>query len=197
MEIPKRKPRADALKNRERLIEAAKEVLGKGGPDASLEAVARRAGVGIGTLYRHFPEREALFQAVFGRELEQLADMAERLDGAGDEVEALRGWLHANVALVETKRGMLGALSIVLTEEAKQSFARQSSRITDALNRLLARGVAEGRVRDGVSAEDVMQTMYALCYARAPGESWRKDVLRLLDIFIDGLRDHRTPAAEP
>ncbi|ETX14408.1 transcriptional regulator [Roseivivax halodurans JCM 10272] len=188
VETPKRKPRADALRNRENLIEAAKEVLGKGGPDASLEAVARRAGVGIGTLYRHFPDREALFHAVFGRELTQLADMADRLDGGSDEVEALRVWLHANVALVETKRGMLGALSIVLTEESKQSFAEQSSRIADALNRLLASGVAEGRVREGVSAEDVMQTMYALCYARSPGESWRRDVLRLLDIFLDGLR---------
>ena len=176
--------------NRERLIEAAKEVLGAGGPDASLEAVARRAGVGIGTLYRHFPEREALFHAVFGRELAQLAEMAERLDGkGGDEIEALRGWLHANVALVETKRGMLGALSIVMTEEAKQSYADQSARITGALNALLARGVAAGRVREGIGAEDVMQTMYALCYARAPGESWRRDVLRLLDIFIDGLRE--------
>ncbi|SER99779.1 DNA-binding transcriptional regulator, AcrR family [Tranquillimonas rosea] len=193
METRKRKTRSDALKNRERLIEAAKDVLGSGGPDASLEAVARRAGVGIGTLYRHFPDREALFHAVFSRELEQLADMAEALDDRDDPVETLRGWLHANVALVETKRGMLGALSVVMTEESKQAYAELSNRINAALNRLLSRGVQRGQVRDGVSAEDVLQTMYALCYARPPGQAWRSNVLRLLDIFVDGLRCDREP----
>lgn len=78
-EIRKRKPRADAQKNRELLLEAAKDVLGRGGPNASLEAVARRAGVGIGTLYRHFPTREELFMAVFSRELDQLIVTAEDL----------------------------------------------------------------------------------------------------------------------
>src|SRR6266436_971940 len=74
---PSRKPRADALRNRERVLEAARAVFSAGGPDASLEAVARRAGVGIGTLYRHFPTREALFEAVYRREVQQLGDLAE------------------------------------------------------------------------------------------------------------------------
>src|SRR5690242_8001374 len=77
-----RKPRSDALRNRERLIEAAKEVLGQGGPDASLEAVARRAEVGIGTLYRHFPTRQALFKAVYRHEVEQLIRLAGKLEDA-------------------------------------------------------------------------------------------------------------------
>jgi AcrR family transcriptional regulator len=72
-----RKPRVDALRNRDRLLKAAKTVLSAGGPDASLEAVARAAGVGIGTLYRHFPTREALFEAVYRHEVQQLADLAE------------------------------------------------------------------------------------------------------------------------
>jgi AcrR family transcriptional regulator len=88
-----RRPRADALRNREHLLAAAKAVFSVGGPEASLEAVARRAGVGIGTLYRHFPTRKAL-EAVYRRDVEQLADLAEQLKVGEDPVEALRRWLR-------------------------------------------------------------------------------------------------------
>src|SRR6266446_8386133 len=91
-----RKPRADAVRNRERVLEAAKAVFSAGGPDASLEAVARRAGVGIGTLYRHFPTREALFEAVYRREVRQLVELAEELRNAPAPVDALRRWLRSN-----------------------------------------------------------------------------------------------------
>jgi AcrR family transcriptional regulator len=80
LETRTRKPRADAVRNRERVLEAAKAVFSAGGPEASLEAVAKKAGVGIGTLYRHFPTREALFEAVYRREVQQLADLAEQLN---------------------------------------------------------------------------------------------------------------------
>src|ERR1700749_563972 len=99
---PARKPRADAVRNRERVLEAAKAVFSAGGPDASLEAVARRAGVGIGTLYRHFPSREELFEAVYRREVEQLGDFVEELKGEPDPVDALRRWLHSTVEFVAT-----------------------------------------------------------------------------------------------
>src|ERR1700723_3559624 len=92
-----RKPRADAVRNRERVLEAAKAVFSAGGAEASLEAVARAAGVGIGTLYRHFPTREALFEAVYRREVEQLADLAEELKQQAQPVEALRQWMRAIV----------------------------------------------------------------------------------------------------
>src|SRR5215813_7065630 len=92
-----RKPRADAVRNRERVLEAAKAVFSAGGPEGSLEAVARHAGVGIGTLYRHFPTREALYEAVYRREVDQLGDLADQLTDEADPVEALRHWLHANV----------------------------------------------------------------------------------------------------
>src|SRR6476646_5532245 len=85
-----RRPRADAVRNRERVLEAAKAVFSAGGSDASLDAVARRAGVGIGTLYRHFPTREALFEAVYRREVEHLADLAEQLKAEVAPAEALR-----------------------------------------------------------------------------------------------------------
>src|SRR6266480_1796588 len=92
-----RKPRTDAIRNRERVLEAAKAVFSAGGADASLEAVAKRAGVGIGTLYRHFPTRVALFEAVYRREVEQLGELAEQLKTQGDPVDALRRWLRSNV----------------------------------------------------------------------------------------------------
>src|SRR5467141_4396327 len=91
---PVRRPRADAVRNRERVLEAAKAVSSAGGPHASLEAVARRAGVGIGTLYRHFPTREALYEAVYRREVEQLGELAEQLRNDPKPVEAQRRWLR-------------------------------------------------------------------------------------------------------
>ena len=98
-----RKPRADAVRNRERVLEAAKIVFNAGGPEASLEAVAKRAGVGIGTLYRHFPTREDLFEAVYRREVEQLSELAEQLKNAKDPVDALRRWLRSHVEFVDRK----------------------------------------------------------------------------------------------
>src|SRR6266704_176397 len=109
-----RKPRVDAVRNRERVLEAAKAVFSAGGPDASLEAVAKRAGVGIGTLYRHFPTREALFEAVYRREVEQLSELAEQLKSASAPVDALRRWLRANVELVATKKGMIASLALAV-----------------------------------------------------------------------------------
>src|ERR1700761_7231055 len=107
-----RKPRADSVLNRERLLEAATEIFAAGGPQASLEAVARRAEVGIGTLYRHFPTRESLFDAVYRREIDQLGDLADRLASEPDPVAALRAWLHAQVHLIAAKRGMIEALQL-------------------------------------------------------------------------------------
>src|SRR5438477_4707592 len=109
-----RRPRADAVRNRERVLQAAKAVFSVGGPDASLEAVARRAGVGIGTLYRHFPTREALYEAVYRHEVEQLSELAEQLKAAPSPVDALRRWLRSNVEFVATKKGMSAALVLAV-----------------------------------------------------------------------------------
>src|SRR6202451_1395162 len=107
-----RKPRADAIRNRERVLEAAKAVFSAGGSEASLEAVARHAGVGIGTLYRHFPTREALYEAVYRREVLQLVELAEQLKTQATPVEALRRWMRSNVEFVATKKGMSAALAL-------------------------------------------------------------------------------------
>lgn len=187
MNIDQRKPRSDGLRNRERLIEAAKQVLGQGGPGASLEAVARQAGVGIGTLYRHFPTREALFQAVYRHEVDALIQRAADLQARADGAEALRDWLQEGVALVATKRGLLGALSVVPTEDSKAMYTELSARLTQAVDGLLQHARATDSLRDDIAAADLLQTMYALCYARPPEAGWQAQVKRLLDIFLDGL----------
>ena len=138
-----RKPRSDALRNRERLLDAAKAVFSAGGAEASLEAVARHADVGIGTLYRHFPTREALYEAVYRREVEQLGELAERLKGEASPVEALRRWLHSTVAFVATKKGMMAALAIVYNADSELT-AYSSARLTASIGALL---VARGRGR--------------------------------------------------
>jgi AcrR family transcriptional regulator len=182
----KRRPRADSVRNRERVLEAAKAVFSAGGPDASLEAVARHAGVGIGTLYRHFPTREALFEAVYRHEVEQLAELAETLKAEAEPVEALRRWLSANVEFVATKKGMSAALALA-ANSASELFAYSSDRLTKAVGGLLDRAIAAGEVRADVSPGDLLRALVGMCYTHdQPG--WQASVLRLLDIFVDGLR---------
>jgi|SRR5882724_1490861 len=129
---PVRKPRADAIRNRERVLEAAKAVFSAGGPEASLEAVARCAGVGIGTLYRHFPTREALFEAVYRREVQQLSELAEQLKSEADPVDALRRWLRSNVEFVATKKGMSAALALAV-QSSSELTAFSFDRLTKAV----------------------------------------------------------------
>ena len=188
-----RTQRADAVRNRERLLEAAKPVFSAGGPDASLEAVARRAGVGIGTLYRHFPTREALFEAVYRHEVEQLADLADQLKV--DDVaptEALRRWLRSNVEFVATKKGMSAALA--LAAYPSELTAYSFDRLTKAVGALLDRAVAAGEIRSDVSPEDLLRALVGMCYMHdQPG--WQASVLRLVDVFVDGLGRRPTRGA--
>src|SRR5437588_12658827 len=158
-----RRPRADAVRNRERLLEAANAVFSAGGPDASLEAVARRAGAGIGTLYRHFPTREALFEAVYRREVEQLADLAEQLKSEAAPVDALRRWLRSNVELVATKKGMLAALALAV-HGSSELYAENFKRLTKAVGALLDRAVAAGEIRADISPEDLLRALIGMCY---------------------------------
>jgi AcrR family transcriptional regulator len=186
-----RKPRADAVRNRERVLEAAKAVFSTGGADASLEAVARRAGVGIGTLYRHFPTREALYEAVYRREVEQLGELAEQLKNAADPVDALRRWLRSNVEFVATKKGMSAALALA-AHGSPELHSYTFERLTKAVGALLDRAVAAGEIRADASPEDLLRALVGLCYMHdRPG--WQSTVLRLLDVFVDGLRVRGAP----
>jgi AcrR family transcriptional regulator len=181
-----RKPRADALRNRERVLDAAKIVFNAGGPDASLEAVAKRAGVGIGTLYRHFPTRESLFEAVYRREVQQLGDLAEQLKSDAAPVDALRRWLRSTVELVATKKGMMAALALV-AHSPSELYAFSFDRLTKAVGALLDHAVAAGEIRADISPEDMLRALIGMCYMHdQPG--WQHSVMRLVDVFVDGLR---------
>ena len=180
-----RKPRADSLRNRERLLAAAAEVFRASAAEASLEAVARRAGVGIGTLYRHFPTREALFEAVYRREVEQLAELAETLAATEEPVGALRQWLRADIQVVATKRGMLTALALAI-DSSSEIYAFSFAHLTRAVGLLLRRAVEAGAIRDDVTPEDLLHALVGMCImGREPG--WETGVTRLVNIFVDGL----------
>jgi AcrR family transcriptional regulator len=182
----RRKPRADSIRNREILLEAATQIFSAGGPQASLEAVARQAGVGIGTLYRHFPTREALFEAVYRHEVDHLGELAELLARESDPVEALRKWLHANVRLVATKKGMVEALQLV-AHGSSELKAYSFERMSNAIGLLLDRGVAAGEIRSDISPEDLLRTLVGIFYSQGTAD-WQPAALRLVDVFVDGLR---------
>jgi AcrR family transcriptional regulator len=184
-----RRPRADAVRNRERVLAAAKAVFSGGGRDASLEAVARDAGVGIGTLYRHFPTREALFEAVYRREVETLSELAEQLAGEAAPVEALRRWLRSNVEFAATKKGMSAALTLAAHGSSELS-AYTFDRLSKAVGALLDRAVAAGEIRADISPEDLLRTLAGMYYMHdQPG--WQTSVVRMIDVVVDGLRLHK------
>jgi len=170
-----RKPRTDAIRNRERVLEAAKAVFSAGGADASLEAVARKAGVGIGTLYRHFPTREALFEAVSRHEVDELAALAEQLAEAAP-VEALRRWLHSNVEFIATKKGMATAMALA-GQGTPELRAYSFNHLTTAIRALLARAVAAGEILIALSAEDVLRALGAAQVTVAPTVATAKQAI--------------------
>lgn len=187
-----RKPRADSLRNREKLLAAAHDVFSAGGPDASLEKVARTAGVGIGTLYRHFPTREAMFQAVYKHEVDQLVELATRLAGEKPPFEALRQWLHAQIGMVATKKGMVAALTPA-AGSSDALYADSSARMLAAIGTLMAAAIEAGEIRDDLAPEDVMRALLGMCYTRQQA-GWQDKVIRLMDVFLDGLRLRRDEA---
>ena len=182
-----RRPRADAVRNRERVLAAAKAVFSKGGADASLEAVAKRAGVGIGTLYRHFPTREALFEAVYRHEVQQLLELAEQLKDETSPVEALRRWLHSDIEFSRHQERHGPPHWRLRYTAPRNSTPDSLERLAKAAGVLLDRAVAAGEIRSDISPKDLLRALVGMCYMHdQPG--WQASVLRLVDIFVDGLR---------
>jgi AcrR family transcriptional regulator len=174
--------RADARRNRDKLLAAATTAFAEAGTDASLEAVAKRAGVGIGTLYRHFPTREALIEAAYRNELERLTGSAPDLVAELEPDAALAEWMDRFVAYAAAKRGMKSALAAVGASHS-DVFAGARRQLLDAIAPLLAAGVEAGTLRSDVDAEDVL---------RAMGAVWLVDdaeqARTLLRLLMDGLR---------
>jgi AcrR family transcriptional regulator len=184
----RRKPRADSQRNHERLIEAAKAAFAETDAQASLEEIARRAGVGIGTLYRHFPTRDAIVEAVYRREVEQLAASAQRLLDETAPGEALRQWMRLFVDYIATKKVMAAALGSMVGGVA-ELFAASGARIIGAVSLLVERAAAAGDIRPDVDPSDILRALVGFTYGNT-GPGWRASALRLIDILMDGLAPH-------
>jgi len=186
---PQRKPRADALRNRERLLAAAKAAFAEVGPDVSLEEIARRAEVGIGTLYRHFSTRDAMVEAVYRREVQQLAEAAPRLLGALPPLEALRAWMLLFVDYIATKRVIAPALT-ARSGGASEVFAATGTAINGALALIVERARAEGAIRPDIGPRDLLRGLVGAGYANTDPD-WEESARRLIDVLVDGLRAER------
>ena len=181
-----RKPRADGERNRERLMEAAKAGFAETGPDVSLEEVARRAGVGIGTLYRHFPTRDALIAAVYRRELGSFAEAGDRLSATLSPGEALHAWMRLFVDYIATKKVIAAAVA-TMVGGATELYASSGTRITDSMSAMVERAAASGDIRPDVDPGDLLRALVGFTYGNSSPE-WEASARRLIDILMDGLR---------
>ncbi|MFC4913534.1 TetR/AcrR family transcriptional regulator [Actinomadura gamaensis] len=185
--MPERPMRADARRNYERLLAAARDVVAEQGTDASLEEVARRAGVGIGTLYRHFPTREALLEALLHDRFNGLRAHAEELLGADDPFEALVGWMRRLGAGALTYRGLAQTMMAALQDESSDLYASCHD-MRAAGDALLVRAREAGVVRPEVRSADMLYlaAMLASVTEHSPEDTELRD--RLFSYMVDGLR---------
>jgi AcrR family transcriptional regulator len=184
--------RADAVRNRELLITAAAAAFAARGAEVPLEDIARDAGVGIGTLYRHFPTRDSLVEAVYRHEVDVLVVSADQLLDTLPPAQALEEWMQLFVRHVATKRGMLSVLKPMLHSDAA-FFAETKGRATTAASKLLEAGVAAGTVRADVTGADLLRAVGGICMSTDQERSEASD--RLVGLLFDGLR-HGAAASE-
>ncbi len=183
---PARAPRADAERNRLLLLEAAQRAFTEHGEQVALERIAKQAGVGIGTLYRHFPTRAALVEAVYRNELARLQQRADELLADRPPAEAMRVWMDRFADYVATKRGMADTLRALIAEG---TITRSETRagLAAAIARMLDAGAAAGTLRDDVDPEDVLSSIVGVFLTTGAPEQ-RAQAGRMLDLLMDGLR---------
>ncbi|MEV8351777.1 TetR/AcrR family transcriptional regulator [Streptomyces niveus] len=188
---PPRPMRADARRNYQRVLGEARAAFAEHGTDASLEDVARRAGVGIGTLYRHFPTRQALMSAVFQEALADLLDRSRELAGSDRPCHALVAWLRALITHAGEYRGLSRAL-MSASYDASSGLTQCSTKLRTAGELLLVRAQMSGDVRADTSIDDLMQLTNAIALAaeQAPDDPELAD--RLLTLTLTGLKGPRT-----
>lgn len=187
--------RADAQRNRDRLLQVAVRAFSQEGPEVTLDAIAKEAGVGIGTLYRHFPTRESLVEAAYRNELAKLCDAVAGLLGSMSPDAALRAWMDRFVEYMTTKRGMADALRAVIASGGNP-YEQSRGALTGAITALLDAGVAAGTIRPDIQAGDVLASLSGV--SLAVGEPDQRDQAgRVLDLLLDGLRYRPAPAAAP
>ena len=181
-----RKPRADAQRNRERILEVAKRAFTRSGADTSLDDIAKQAGVGPGTLYRHFPTREELLKAVYRNELENLATAEEKFAETMPPVEALRAWLLLFVDAVAAKQIIAPALN-TLVGDHKKVFEASYAQMHEAIRRLVKRAVKSGDIRKDLDPMDLLRALVGVANV-ASSPDWQQSARRLVDILIAGSR---------
>ena len=179
-----RRIRADAIRNRERLLAVASQTFAERGAEVPLEDIARTAGVGIGTLYRHFPTRDALVEAVYRHEVDELCERADELLVQLPPEQALAEWMQLFVQHVHRKRGMLSVLKPLMA--ASSTLSAEKNRARECASRLLAAGVAAGTVRDDIDGADLVRAVGGICLATDQEAARASD--RLVKVIVDGLR---------
>jgi AcrR family transcriptional regulator len=184
-DAPARRPRADAVRNRARIVDTAREVFAARGAEASLEEIARGAGVGIGTLYRHFPTRDDLVEAVFHDRVHELQALAEELLASGAPGTALATWLRAQLDQAATCRGLAAEAMLTMLADRGEPSACESMRRAGAA--LLARAQAAGEVREGVAIDDLVRMVQAVTLAAEESDD-PATAERLFGFVLDGVR---------
>jgi AcrR family transcriptional regulator len=181
-----RKPRADAQQNRERILEVAKEAFTRFGANASLDDIAREAGVGAGTLYRHFPTRDALIEAVYRTEVEKLAAAEQKFSTNLPPIEALRAWMLLFVDYIATKQ-IIGPALHSLVGGPSKLFEGSRSQIKGAIDSLVTRAIKSGDIRKDLEPFDLLRALIGVSQV-ASGPDWKQSARRLVDILITGSR---------
>ena len=181
-----RKPRADAQRNRERILEVAKEAFARSGADTSLDDIAKQANVGPGTLYRHFPTREDLLKAVYRTETDKLAAAAQKFGETMPPIEALRAWMLLFVDAIAMKQLIAAALNAIVGDP-KKVFESSHAQIQEAIRGLVRRGVKSGAIRKDVDASDLFRALVGAAHV-ASIPDWEQSARRLVDILIIGSR---------
>ena len=185
-QLPKRKPRADAQRNRERILDVAKQAFTRFGANASLDDIAKESGVGPGTLYRHFPTREELLQAVYRSELEKLAKAEQKFAQAMPPIEALRAWLLLFVDGIAAKQLIAPAVN-TLVGDPKKVFASSHALMHEAIRRLVKRAIKSGDIRKDLDPIDLLRALVGVANV-ASMPDWQQSAKRLVNILIAGSR---------
>jgi len=181
-----RKPRADARRNRERILEVAKQAFTKSGASVSLDEVARDAGVGPGTLYRHFPTRDALLEAIYRSEVEKLAAAERKFSETMTPIEALRAWMLLFVDYIAAKQIIAPALNTMVGGPSKV-FESTGRQIKGAIGALVRRAIASGDIRPDLEPFDLLRALVGVSNV-ASGPDWQQSARRLVHILIAGSR---------
>jgi AcrR family transcriptional regulator len=182
----RRKPRTDAQRNRERILEVAKEAFTRSGASTSLDDIAKHAGVGAGTLYRHFPTRDALLEAVYRTEVEKLAAAERKFAQAMPPIEALRAWMLLFIDYIATKQIIAPALNTLVGGPSKV-FEASGAQIKAAIHALVKRAIKSGDIRPDLDPLDLLRALVGVSNV-ASGPDWPQSARRLVDILILGSR---------